>query len=152
MCYVQEQGTEQVDHYVWPEDDFTIKYLQNPLAVGSRCRDPQSGIRNTMISDSTNCLLYRVSGFSIPSWFTCWVRERPAVLSDTFQRAEDLEATGVLTSSLQDKCVWTVLSTNKLLVLVCEPWCSLITSYTSWGKPISSWGNLYLHGGNLYIW
>ena len=32
-----------------------------------RCRDQQSGIRNTMISDSTNCLLYRVSGFSIPS-------------------------------------------------------------------------------------
>ena len=31
------------------------------------CRDQQSGIRNMMISDSTNCLLYRVSGFSIPS-------------------------------------------------------------------------------------
>ena len=68
------------------------------------CWDQQLGIRNTMISNSTNCLLYRVSGFSIPSWLTCWVHERPAVLSNTFQRAEDLEATGVLTSSLQD---WT---------------------------------------------
>ena len=31
------------------------------------CRDQQSAIRNKMISDETNCLLYRVSGFSIPS-------------------------------------------------------------------------------------
>ena len=70
------------------------------------CWDQQSSIRNMMISDSTNCLLYRVSGFSIPSWLTCWVCERPAMLSDTFQRAEDLGATGVLTSSLQDNtCV-----------------------------------------------
>ena len=61
------------------------------------------------------------------------------MLSDTFQRAEDLEATGVLTSSLQDKRVWTIVSTNKLLVLMCEPWRSLMTSYTSWG-------NLFLHG------
>ena len=67
------------------------------------------------------------------------------MLSNTFQRVEDLEATGVLTSSLQDKRVWTVLSTNKLLVFMCELWCSLITSYTSWG-------NLYLRGGNLYTW
>ena len=82
-----------------------------------QCQDQQLGIRNMVISDSTNCLLYRVSRFSIPSWLTCWVCERPAVLSDTFQRAEDLEATGVLTSSLQDKHVWTILSTNKLLIL-----------------------------------
>ena len=81
--------------------------------------------------------------------------------SDTFQRAEDLEATGVLTSSLQDKHVWTIFSTNKLLVLMCESWCSLITSYTSWGnpkplwgnlgKPISSWGNLIYVVGKLSI-
>ena len=37
------------------------------LSDCSRCRDQQSGIRNMMISDHTNCLLYRVSRFSIPS-------------------------------------------------------------------------------------
>ena len=118
------------------------------------CQDQQSGIRNMTISDSTNCLLYRVNGFSIPSWITCWVCERPVVLSNTFQRAEDLEATGVLTSSLQDKCVWTILSTHKLLVLVCELWCSLITSYTLWrnlGKPISLWGDFIYMVGKLSI-
>ena len=71
--------------------------------------------------------------------------------SDTFQRAEDLEATGVLTSSLQDKCVWTVLSTNKLLVLVCEPWCSLITSYTFVGETYIFVGKLRKCGRELYI-
>ena len=35
--------------------------------LGVRCRDQQSAIRNKMTSDETNCLLYRVSGFSIPS-------------------------------------------------------------------------------------
>ena len=64
------------------------------------------------------------------------------MLSNTFQRAEDLEATGVLTSSLQDKHVWTVVSTNKLLVLMCEPWCSLMTSYTSWGNLVYVVGKL----------
>ena len=53
----------------------------------------QLAIRNKMISDETNCLLYRVSRFSIPSWLTCWVHERPAALSNTFQRAEDFEYT-----------------------------------------------------------
>ena len=45
------------------------KFTKNgkPNKGKNRCRDQQSGIKNTMISDSTNCLLYRVSGFSIPS-------------------------------------------------------------------------------------
>ena len=118
-----------------------------------------------MISDHTNCLLYRVSRFSIPSWLTCWVHERLAALSNTFQRVEDLEATGVLTSSLQDKHVWTVLTTNKLLVFVCEPWhsltnflyfmcelwCSLITSYTFVGETCIFMGKLRKRGRELYI-
>ena len=45
--------------------------------------------------------LYRVSGFSIPSWLTCWVCERPAMLSDTFQRAEDFEQLVPWTTSLE---------------------------------------------------
>ena len=69
--------------------------------VGVCCWDQQSAIRNKMISDETNCLLYRVSGFSIPSWLTCWVHERPAVLSDTFQRAEDFEQLVPWTTSLE---------------------------------------------------
>ena len=111
------------------------------------CQDQQSGIRNMMISNCTNCLLYGVSGFSIPSWFTCWVCERPAALSDTFQRAEDLEATGVLTSSLQDPHMWTVLTTNKLLVFVCEPWCSLINFLYFVGKL----GETYIFVGKFHI-
>ena len=123
--------------------------------------DQQLGIRNIMISNSTNCLLYRVSGFSIPSWLTCWVCERPAALSDTFQGAEDLVATGVLTSSLQGKCVWTVLTTDKLLVFVCESWCSLINflyfvgklgeTYIFMRKFISLWGNFIYMVGKLSI-